>query len=922
MNKNIKWLTAAGVIVICAVGYTFWQKEAKTVMNETPVAVQNQEAAQKIVTVEGVTEYRLPNGLRVLLFPDFSKPTITVNMTYLVGSRHEGYGETGMAHLLEHLMFKGSKNYPEPTKEFTRRGFKMNGSTWLDRTNYFVSFNAVDDNLDWALGWSADAMTNSFIAQKDLDTEMTVVRNEFEMGENNPVSVLLKRMQSVLFDWHNYGNSTIGARSDIEHVKIENLQAFYRKYYQPDNAVLMVSGKFDEAETLKKIERIFGAIPKPTRVLPEQWTEEPVADGQRTFEIRRAGEMKVVAVGYRIPSALHPDGQLINLGADVLGDTPRGRLHKAMVETGLATQVFAWPMPAHDPGLAMFGAMLPKDGDIEKAKQVLIDTVESTFEKETLKDEELSLMAREEKTLYERTFADPETFGVDISDFIALGDWRLFFIHRDSWEKMTPEEVMGAWKRYFVRDNRVVGMFIPDNEPQRAQVSDAPTLEEVLAQYHFKEEGQEAEVFDSSPANLNARTERFAIGDVNVALLPKKTRGETVVVRAQFRYGNYESRQNKRAIAALMGAMLERGTKTMTREQIHDAFTKFQIDGDMGQFTTTREHLADALNLMAELWTQSVMPEKDFEGLKSEFATEVQSRMDDPRVLARDAMTEHFNHYDKNDARYRLTSKEMKAAIESTTLDEVKSYYDQQFGIGRGEISLVGDFDAKAVREQLEGILTQKASQVPYERLVREHFETPATRIIIDTPDKENATIMARFDFAQNKNDPDTDAMLVANWIFGGSSGLSNRLMMRLRQKDGLSYGAGSNVNIPAFGNTASWSMQGILAPQNVRKAEIALYEEIDRVIKEGFTQQELDEAKRGFIEYRAVNRSQDPLIAYHWTQMMNEGVDWTEAQERDERVRKLTLDDVNAAFRKMVKRDGLTVVLAGDQKKAIAEEK
>ena len=222
-------------------------------------------------------------------------------------------------------------------------------------------------------------MTNSFIAQKDLDTEMTVVRNEFEMGENNPVSVLLKRMQSVLFDWHNYGNSTIGARSDIENVKIENLQAFYRKYYQPDNAVLMVSGKFDEADTLKKIERIFGAIPKPTRILEPEWTEEPIADGPRTFEIRRAGEMKVVAVGYRIPASLHPDAQLINLGADVLGDTPRGRLHKALVETGLATQVFAWPMPAHDPGLAMFGAMLPKDGDVEKAQKILIETVESTL---------------------------------------------------------------------------------------------------------------------------------------------------------------------------------------------------------------------------------------------------------------------------------------------------------------------------------------------------------------------------------------------------------------------------------------------------------------------------------------------------------------------------------------------------------------
>ena len=430
----------------------------------------------------------------------------------------------------------------------------------------------------------------------------------------------------------------------------------------------MVSGKFDEADTLKKIERIFGAIPKPTRILEPEWTEEPIADGPRTFEIRRAGEMKVVAVGYRIPAALHPDAQLINLGADVLGDTPRGRLHKALVETGLATQVFAWPMPAHDPGLAMFGAMLPKDGDVDKAQKILIETVESTFDKEPLQAEDLSLMAREEKTLYERTFADPETFGVDISDFIALGDWRLFFIHRDSWEKMKPEDVMQAWKRYFVRDNRVVGTFIPDNKPQRAQMTPAPTLDQVLSEHQFKEQGQEAEVFDSSPANLNARTDRFTIGDVNVALLPKKTRGETVVVRAQFRYGNYDSRKDKRAVAALMSAMLERGTKTMSREEINDAFTKLQIEGDIGQFTTTREHLADALKLMGELWTQSSMPQKDFDELKAEFANDVQSRMDDPRIQARDAITEHFNHYPKDDPRYRLTSKELKAAIEKTAL--------------------------------------------------------------------------------------------------------------------------------------------------------------------------------------------------------------------------------------------------------------
>ena len=239
-------------------------------------------------TVEGITEYRLANGLRIVLFADPSKPTATVNITYLVGSRHENYGETGMAHLLEHLIFKGSKNFLKPDAEFTRRGFQNNGTTWLDRTNYYSTFQASDDNLKWAIDWTADAMVNSFIAKKDLDSEMTVVRNEFESGENDPTRVMLTRMQSMLFDWHNYGNSTIGARSDIENVRIANLQAFYRTYYQPDNAVLIVAGKFDEAKTLKWISQAFGKIPKPKRSLPVFWTVEPTHDGERSFTVQAA----------------------------------------------------------------------------------------------------------------------------------------------------------------------------------------------------------------------------------------------------------------------------------------------------------------------------------------------------------------------------------------------------------------------------------------------------------------------------------------------------------------------------------------------------------------------------------------------------------------------------------------------------------
>ena len=178
------------------------------------VAARAAPAPQLVQTVEGISEYRLDNGLQVLLVPDDSKPTTTVNMTYRVGSRHENYGETGMAHLLEHLLFKGSPRHPTVWAEFSKRGLRANGSTSYDRTNYFASFAADDDNLKWYLGWQADAMVNSYIARKDLDTEMTVVRNEMERGENDPQRIMWQRSMASLFDWHNYGKSTIGARSD------------------------------------------------------------------------------------------------------------------------------------------------------------------------------------------------------------------------------------------------------------------------------------------------------------------------------------------------------------------------------------------------------------------------------------------------------------------------------------------------------------------------------------------------------------------------------------------------------------------------------------------------------------------------------------------------------------------------------------
>ncbi|HYP14638.1 MAG TPA: pitrilysin family protein, partial [Bryobacteraceae bacterium] len=301
------------------------------------VAAQNapsiSKGVQKVTSVEGITEYRLDNGLKVLLFPDPTKNTVTVNITYLVGSRHENYGETGMAHLLEHLVFKGTPKHPDIPKELASHGSRPNGTTWYDRTNYFESFDATDENLRWALDLEADRMVNSFIAKKDLDSEMTVVRNEFESGENSPDRVLNQRTVAAAYLWHNYGKSTIGAKADLENVPIDRLQAFYRNYYQPDNAVLLVAGKIDEAKTIAMVNEYFGKIPRPERKLQPTYTLDPVQDGERTIVVRRVGDVQLMHLAYHVPDGAHPDFAAITVLSDLMSRPPSGRLYKALVET-------------------------------------------------------------------------------------------------------------------------------------------------------------------------------------------------------------------------------------------------------------------------------------------------------------------------------------------------------------------------------------------------------------------------------------------------------------------------------------------------------------------------------------------------------------------------------------------------------------
>ncbi|HRQ66616.1 MAG TPA: pitrilysin family protein, partial [Xanthomonadaceae bacterium] len=418
-------LALAGMLGACA------QTPMRASAAQSPTA----PAAPEFVTeVEGIREYRLENGMQVLLVADDSRPTTTVNITYFVGSKHEGYGESGMAHLLEHLVFKGSEKFPEITQEISRRGGRANGTTWYDRTNYFQTFPYNEENLEWSLSMEADRMVNSFIRKEDLDSEMTVVRNEFEGGENNPFRVLMQRTLSVAYEWHGYGRTTIGARADLENVPIERLQNFYRKYYQPDNAMLVVSGRFDENDVLARIQRSFGAIPAPERegemILWPTYTREPAQDGERRTTVRRVGDTQLVMVSHHVPAAAHPDMAGVSLLAHVLGNAPSGRLYQALVEPGLASRVGAFPFVLAEPGVLMLFAEVRMEQDLAEVERVLLDTIAELADAPPVEEEVERARAATLRGI-ELTLNDSQRIGIELTEWGARGDWRLMFLARD-----------------------------------------------------------------------------------------------------------------------------------------------------------------------------------------------------------------------------------------------------------------------------------------------------------------------------------------------------------------------------------------------------------------------------------------------------------------------------------------------------------
>ncbi|MGY8779678.1 MAG: M16 family metallopeptidase, partial [Longimicrobiales bacterium] len=729
---------------------------------------------------------------------------------------------------------------------------------------------------------------------------------------------------STSYLWHNYSHSTIGARADIENVPIERLQAFYRKYYQPDNALLVVAGDFDPALALDLVVEKFGAIPAPDRdidnILWPTYTREPIQDGERSVTLERVGEVPAALSVYHIPPGAHEDYAPTDILTFVLGDAPSGRLYQAMVETGLATQAGTQALQRAEAGSMLTFSMLSAGADVDAALRTMNETVEGVLTSPVTGDEVERAKASRMNDI-NRAFTSSAGIALQLSEWAARGDWRLFFLHRDRIGAVTAADVNRVAQAYIKPSNRTVGRFIPTATPDRAEIPDVPDVAAMVEGYTGREAVAQGEAFDPSPANIDSRTVTYDLPNgMEVALLQKETRGDVAMIRMRLHFGDAESLMGRGTAGGMAGAMLMRGTEARTRQEIQDELDRLQATGGVGgtstianaQFQTVRANVTDVIRLMAELARQPSFPTSEFDIIREQRIAGLEESGTDPQVLAQLELARIMDPRPAGHPSYTETIEEAVVALRSTTLEEAQAFYRDFWGPQNGKIVLVGDFDEAEVRQVIDEAFSDWESPHAFERIATPFVDPDAQNIEIETPDKANAMLWARQNFELRESDPDYGALLMAGEMIGGGV-LNSRLANRIRNQDGLSYGVQAMISGHPVDAAGQFIAVAIFAPENVDKVEAALIEELEKVLADGFTQEEFDAARQGWLEGRQLSRSQDGNLAGALAQNLYFDRTFQFDQDLEDRVRAITLDEVNQAIRDRLDLEKMTIVKGGD---------
>lgn len=906
MKKILSRLSVIGAVILS--NFTFGQKA---------------EAPQFIGNIEGVKEYSLTNGMKILLIPDGSQSNMIVNIVYKVGSKDEGYGEKGMAHLLEHMLFKSTKNLGDIKKQLSDKGGAANGTTYYDRTNYFEIFPSNDENLKWAINMEADRMINATILQSDLDKEFSVVRNEFEIGENQPSGVLMDKVFSTAYMWHNYGNSTIGSKEDIERVKANTLRKFYEKYYQPDNAVLLIGGKFDENNALKYVTEYFANLPKPTRELGGTYTVEPPQDGEKTIVLNRAGESKLVAAAYHTAAYADKDYAALAALSEILSANPSGYLYKNLVETQKVSNIWAYSPEVRDPGMMYFNFDVPKDKDLNVTEN-LVKTELDKIATNNYTQEDLTRA----KSKLLKQIADRKNNTIDytisLTEIIGAGNYKLGFLYRDHVEKLTLADIKNVAQKYFKSNNRTIGLFLPTANEMRVKPSEflPSQIASITSGYKGKDLEKEATPFEATIANLKKNlSEGLLLNGMKYGLINKEVKGEKIMATFKLPFGNEKDLAGKNSIANLTAELLKAGTKTKTKEQIQDKLDQLKSSIDTrinGQnlfitIETYKNSYEEVMDVLKDLLSNSTFPQNELTKTVAEYTTTLEGQLKDPQALAQNELQRLAMPYPKESIFYKASLQEEIDDAKKVTREQILNFYTNILGANNGVGTVLGNLDPKIAKTSLENTFGKWNAKSNYTVINPTYFETKKMDKNFLTPDKENAMALGTASFRMGQKSADYPSFLLANEILGSGGFLSARLPMRLREKEGISYGVGSFINIPVSNDVASWGFYALFNPLKRDAVDSAIKDEVSKALKDGFTAEEVATNKKSYSNFQKTMLGMDQTLINLVNKKLQYGISLDEYDAINAKIENLKVEEINTALRKYLTLDHLTSVYAGD---------
>ena len=856
----------------------------------------------------GIKEYTMTsNGLRVLLKQDNTAPVATFMVTYEVGSRNEAIGYTGSTHLLEHLMFKGSRKFNTKKgnsvfQTLQSLGARMNATTWLDRTNYFAVLPS--EHLETLIEIEADRMRNAYIKEEDRQSEMTVVRNEFERGQNSPSGVLDENIWATAYQAHPYHHSTIGWKEDIENVSIERLREFYDTFYWPNNATAIAIGDFTEKEALSMIKKHFGKIRKSMKPIPEVYTAEPKQEGIRTITLKRAGQQGIVGVAHKTPAATHPDAPAFMVLSSILSSGKNSRFYKNITDKGLTTSVYIWDSLFRDPGLFTVYANLSPDVDHKTVEKAVVDEYEK-IKKDGVSDEEVK--NAQTQLIASMKFRQDGSYAIasGLNEAIASGDWTLYTTYDEKIGTVTKEDVQRIVKEYFKEDLSTIGYFIPlgAGGQNKKLATSAKDLEKMkLKHYSEEEELLSSKVVDSEPVE-------------GIRLLTLKRGSGVVTLTGSMLGGDIYASGNART-ADMVAAMLDQGTTNMTKFEISAKlesagarlgfFSGQARVGFSGKFLS--EDTKMVFDLLADQLKNPLFAEEDLNKVKKRQVANYKRSKESTRGNATNNMLKAF--YGTSHQNSPTDPDKAIEEIKKITPKNLKDFHLKNYGAGTMVIVAVGDVDHNSLESLIkEGFGGWKKSPLK-EKKETGTANKASDKVYVTMQDKTSTDFLVGTALGIDRYHPDYLPLYVATHTLGGN--FSARLMQTVRVKEGLTYGINSSMRGFGNGNDGYWMVGGTFSPKLLSKGESSTLREIKKWAEEGITQKELDITKSTLTGGFQVGFDSTGGLAGGILDAIIVHGDLTYLDSYPERIKAITLDEANTAISKYIFFDGLYQVAAG----------